>query len=294
LINKTHEAVMVEEVLTYLVVDKNGVYVDCTFGAGGHSQEILNSLQEEGRLVGIDRDISVKDRVQKSLINDERFSLISDRFSNLKDHFKEDSIDGILVDLGISSTQLDDSDRGFSFQTLGPLDMRMDQSTGISAEQWINTASKKEIEDVFWILGEERASRRVAKVICERRIKQPFTSTKELAEIVLTCIPRRGKKHPATNIFRAIRMQVNEEIEELYSLLESSSLLLKEGGRLAIISFHSIEDRVVKRFIQGKDRISSSVNFKTVGGKHVKPTKEEIKENPRSRSAILRVAEKVA
>jgi len=285
---------MVEEVLTYLVVDKNGVYVDCTFGAGGHSQEILNSLQEEGRLIGIDRDISVKDRVQKSLINDERFSLISDRFSNLKDHFKEDSIDGILVDLGISSTQLDDSDRGFSFQTLGPLDMRMDQSTGISAEQWINTASKKEIEDVFWILGEERASRRVAKVICERRIKQPFTSTKELAEIVLTCIPRRGKKHPATNIFRAIRMQVNEEIEELYSLLESSSLLLKEGGRLAIISFHSIEDRVVKRFIQGKDRISSSVNFKTVGGKHVKPTKEEIKENPRSRSAILRVAEKVA
>ena len=294
MINKTHEAVMVEEVLTYLVVDKNGVYVDCTFGAGGHSQEILNSLQEEGRLIGIDRDISVKDRVQKSLINDERFSLISDRFSNLKDHFKEDSIDGILVDLGISSTQLDDSDRGFSFQTLGPLDMRMDQSTGISAEQWINTASKKEIEDVFWILGEERASRRVAKVICERRIKQPFTSTKELAEIVLTCIPRRGKKHPATNIFRAIRMQVNEEIEELYSLLESSSLLLKEGGRLAIISFHSIEDRVVKRFIQGKDRISSSVNFKTVGGKHVKPTKEEIKENPRSRSAILRVAEKVA
>jgi 16S rRNA (cytosine1402-N4)-methyltransferase len=294
LINKTHEAVMVEEVLTYLVVDKNGVYIDCTFGAGGHSQEILNNLQERGRLIGIDRDISVKDRVPQNLKSDERFSLISDRFSNLKDHVKKDSIDGILVDLGISSTQLDDSDRGFSFQSLGPLDMRMDQSTGISAEQWINTASKKEIEDVFWVLGEERASRRVAKVICERRIKQPFTSTKELAEIVLTCIPRRGKKHPATNIFRAIRMQVNEEMEELYSLLESSGSLLREGGRLAIISFHSIEDRVVKRFIQGKDRISSSVNFKTVGGKHVKPTKEEIKENPRSRSAILRVAEKVA
>jgi 16S rRNA (cytosine1402-N4)-methyltransferase len=285
---------MVEEVLTYLVVDKNGVYIDCTFGAGGHSQEILNNLQERGRLIGIDRDISVKDRVPQNLKSDERFSLISDRFSNLKDHVKKDSIDGILVDLGISSTQLDDSDRGFSFQSLGPLDMRMDQSTGISAEQWINTASKKEIEDVFWVLGEERASRRVAKVICERRIKQPFTSTKELAEIVLTCIPRRGKKHPATNIFRAIRMQVNEEMEELYSLLESSGSLLREGGRLAIISFHSIEDRVVKRFIQGKDRISSSVNFKTVGGKHVKPTKEEIKENPRSRSAILRVAEKVA
>ena len=294
MINKTHEAVMVKEVLTYLVVDKNGVYIDCTFGAGGHSQEILENLQGKGKLIGIDRDISVKDKVPASLRRDKRFSLISDKFSNLKDHAKKDSIDGILVDLGISSTQLDDSDRGFSFQFLGPLDMRMDQSTGISAEQWINTASKKEIEDVFWILGEERASRRVAKVICERRIKQPITSTKELTEIVLSCIPRRGKKHPATNIFRAIRMQVNEEIEELYSVLESASFLLREGGRLAIISFHSIEDRVVKRFIQGKDRISTSVKFKTVGGKHLKPTKEEIKENPRSRSAILRVAEKVA
>ena len=220
--------------------------------------------------------------------------MISDRFSNLKDHVKKDSIDGILVDLGISSTQLDDSDRGFSFQSKGPLDMRMDQTTGISAEEWINTASKKEIEDVFWILGEERASRKVAKIICEKRIKQPITSTQELAEIVLSCIPRRGKKHPATNIFRAIRMQVNEEIKELYSVLEVASFILRDGGRLAIISFHSIEDRVVKRFIQGKDRISSSVNFKTVGGKHLKPSKEEIKENPRSRSAILRVAEKVA
>lgn len=294
MINKTHEAVMVEEVLTYLVIDKNGVYIDCTFGAGGHSQEILKELQDEGRLIGIDRDVNVRDKVPLDLKSDKRFSLISDRFSNLKDHVKKDSIDGILVDLGISSTQLDDSDRGFSFQSKGPLDMRMDQTTGISAEEWINTASKKEIEDVFWILGEERASRKVAKIICEKRIKQPITSTQELTEIVLSCIPRRGKKHPATNIFRAIRMQVNEEIKELYSVLEVASFILRDGGRLAIISFHSIEDRVVKRFIQGKDRISSSVNFKTVGGKHLKPSKEEIKENPRSRSAILRVAEKVA
>ena len=285
---------MVEEVLTYLVIDKNGVYIDCTFGAGGHSQEILKELQDEGRLIGIDRDVNVRDKVPLNLKSDKRFSLISDRFSNLKDHVKKDSIDGILVDLGISSTQLDDSDRGFSFQSKGPLDMRMDQTTGISAEEWINTSSKKEIEDVFWILGEERASRKVAKIICEKRIKQPITSTQELAEIVLSCIPRRGKKHPATNIFRAIRMQVNEEIKELYSVLEVASFILRDGGRLAIISFHSIEDRVVKRFIQGKDRISSSVNFKTVGGKHLKPSKEEIKENPRSRSAILRVAEKVA
>ena len=294
MINKTHEAVMAEEVLTYLVVDKNGVYVDCTFGAGGHSQEILKKLEVNGKLIGVDRDTGVRNTIPAILKDDKRFSLISDRFSNLKDYVKIESIDGILVDLGISSTQLDDLERGFSFQSLGPLDMRMDQSTGISAQQWINSASKKEIEDVFWILGEEKASRRVAKIICERRIKKPITSTEELTEIVLSCIPRRGKKHPATNIFRAIRMQVNEEMEELYSVLESASFLLKVGGRLAIISFHSIEDRVVKRFIQGKDRISSTVSFKTIGGKHLKPTREEIKENPRSRSAILRVAEKVA
>ena len=285
---------MVEEVLTYLVIDKNGVYVDCTFGAGGHSQEILKKLEVKGKLIGVDRDTGVRNTIPAILKDDKRFSLISDRFSNLKDYVKIESIDGILVDLGISSTQLDDLERGFSFQSLGPLDMRMDQSTGISAQQWINSASKKEIEDVFWILGEEKASRRVAKIICERRIKTPITSTEELTEIVLSCIPRRGKKHPATNIFRAIRMQVNEEMEELYSVLESASFLLKAGGRLAIISFHSIEDRVVKRFIQGKDRISSTVSFKTIGGKHLKPTREEIKENPRSRSAILRVAEKVA
>ena len=285
---------MVEEVLTYLVIDKNGVYVDCTFGAGGHSQEILKKLEVKGKLIGVDRDTGVRNTIPAILKDDKRFSLISDRFSNLKDYVKIESIDGILVDLGISSTQLDDLERGFSFQSLGPLDMRMDQSTGISAQQWINSASKKEIEDVFWILGEEKASRRVAKIICERRIKTPITSTEELTEIVLSCIPRRGKKHPATNIFRAIRMQVNEEMEELYSVLESASFLLKVGGRLAIISFHSIEDRVVKRFIQGKDRISSTVSFKTIGGKHLKPTREEIKENPRSRSAILRVAEKVA
>ena len=285
---------MVEEVLTYLVIDKNGVYVDCTFGAGGHSQEILKKLEVKGKLIGVDRDTGVRNTIPAILKDDKRFSLISDRFSNLKDYVKIESIDGILVDLGISSIQLDDLERGFSFQSLGPLDMRMDQSTGISAQQWINSASKKEIEDVFWILGEEKASRRVAKNICERRIKTPITSTEELTEIVLSCIPRRGKKHPATNIFRAIRMQVNEEMEELYSVLESASFLLKAGGRLAIISFHSIEDRVVKRFIQGKDRISSTVSFKTIGGKHLKPTREEIKENPRSRSAILRVAEKVA
>ena len=285
---------MVKEVLTYLVSDKSGIYMDCTFGAGGHSQEIMKNLEENGKLIGVDRDPDVTNKIPVSLRNDDRFSLVKDRFSNIQYHAKNASIDGILVDLGISSTQLDNLERGFSFQFQGPLDMRMDQSEGMSAEQWINTASRKEIEKVLWELGEERASRKIAKIICEKRVKQPIASTEELVDIVLSCVPRRGKKHPATNTFRAIRMKVNEEMEELNSVLESASYLLRVGGRLAIISFHSIEDRVVKRFIQGKDRIASSVSFKTIGGKHVKPSREEEKVNPRSRSAILRVAEKVA
>lgn len=294
MINKTHEAVMVEEVLTHLLGNKIGTYVDCTFGAGGHSSSILKELKTEGLLFGMDKDVSVKDKVPEELKADKRFSLINDNFSNCNNHFLENSLDGILIDLGISSTQLDNSKRGFSFQENGPLDMRLNQEEGFSAEQWINTAKQKEIETVFWELGEERASRKIAKIICDGRVKNPIETTQDLANIVLSCIPRRGKKHPATNIFRAIRMHVNQEIGELQAILESACLLLKAEGRIAIISFHSIEDRVVKRFFQGKDRIFSETKFNSIGGKHIKPSREEIKLNPRSRSAILRVAEKAA
>jgi 16S rRNA (cytosine1402-N4)-methyltransferase len=228
------------------------------------------------------------------LKDDKRFSFINDSFSNLPSHIEENSLDGILIDLGISSTQLDEAGRGFSFQDTGPLDMRMNQKEGLSAEQWINSASQKEIESVLWELGEERASRKIAKIICDKRVKRPIESTQDLVDIILSCLPRRGKKHPATNVFRAIRMQVNHELEELYAVLESAGVLLKTGGRIAVISFHSIEDRVVKRFLQGKDRISSTVSYSTIGGKHIKPSREEIRSNPRSRSAILRVAEKAA
>jgi len=294
MINKTHEAVMVEEVLVHLLSDKSGMYVDCTFGAGGHSSLILKELKTEGLLFGIDKDASVTDMAPEELINDNRFSLINDNFSNCHKHFLENSLDGILIDLGISSTQLDNSDRGFSFQENGPLDMRLNQDEGLSAAQWINTAKQKEIEKVFWELGEERASRKIAKIICDTRVKKPLETTQDLVNIVLSCVPRRGKKHPATNIFRAIRMHINQEIGELQTILETACLLLKVGGRIAIISFHSIEDRVVKRFFQGKDRISADTKFNSIGGKHIKPSKEEIKANPRSRSAILRVAERAA
>ena len=292
MIQASHEAVMVDEVLENLVFKQNGKYVDCTFGAGGHSQQILKKLNKEGSLVSIDKD----ERVSISLsshFNDARFRLLHDSFANLQVIFKSNEIDGILIDLGISSTQLDDPNRGFSFQSNGPLDMRIDTSKGQTAADWINTASKKEIEDVLWTLGQERASRKIATKICQLRERKNIESTKELSDLILSCVGKKSKKHPATNSFRAIRMFINNEIEELQKVLEAASYVLCCGGRLAIISFHSMEDRIVKRFFQNKDRIESSIKFEYVKDKFLKPSKEEIANNPRSRSAILRVAEKV-
>ncbi len=292
MIQASHEAVMVDEVLENLVFKQNGKYVDCTFGAGGHSQQILKKLNKEGSLVSIDKD----ERVSISLsshFNDARFRLLHDSFANLQVIFKSNEIDGILIDLGISSTQLDDPNRGFSFQSNGPLDMRIDTSKGQTAADWINTASKKEIEDVLWTLGQERASRKIATKICQLRERKNIESTKELSDLILSCVSKKSKKHPATNSFRAIRMFINNEIEELQKVLEAASYVLCCGGRLAIISFHSMEDRIVKRFFQNKDRIESSIKFEYVKDKFLKPSKEEIANNPRSRSAILRVAEKV-
>ena len=284
---------MTEEVLENLILSKKGLYVDCTFGSGGHSSKILEHLDKEGKLVSMDKDRNATNLLSEEFIKDSRFKIINDSFSKLSSYIDKETAHGVLIDLGISSTQLDDSERGFSFQTDGPLDMRIDNSQGISAEEWVNTASKKDIEDVFWILGEDRFSRKIAKKICETRIKNPIRTTKELSEIVISAVSKKSKKHPATNIFRAIRMKINEELEELYKVLEESSYALCFGGRLAVISFHSIEDRIVKRFIQGKDRRYSSINFNYIGDKFIKPSLEEIKKNPRSRSAILRVAEKV-
>jgi len=290
---RTHEAVMTEEVLENLVLSEKGLYVDCTFGAGGHSSKILEKLNKEGKLLSMDKDINATNLITNEFKGDSRFKIINDSFSRLSLYVKNETVNGILVDLGISSTQLEDPERGFSFQLDGPLDMRIDNSKGISAEEWINTASKKEIEDVFWLLGEDRSSRKIAKKICDKRIKSPIKTTKDLSELILSAVSRQSKKHPATNIFRAIRMKINQELDELYKVLEASSYALCFGGRLAVISFHSIEDRVVKRFIQGKDRKESPIKFSYTGPKFIKASSEEIKINPRSRSAILRVAEKV-
>ena len=293
MIVSSHEAVMVEEVLENLVFKNNGTYVDCTFGAGGHSLEILKKLDSLGSLVSFDKDIQATLNLSEEFSGETRFKLINDSFSNIKKYFKNDSIDGVLIDLGISSTQLDDAKRGFSFQSDGPLDMRIDATKGITARDWINGASKKEIEDVLWNLGEERASRKIARKIVYSREKKSIETTKDLTDLILNSVHTKSKKHPATNSFRAIRMFINNEIQELKEALEASGDLLRSGGRLAVISFHSMEDRIVKRFFQGKDRVNSRVEFKYLKDKFLKPGSQEILNNPRSRSAILRVAEKV-
>ena len=293
MIVSSHEAVMVEEVLENLVFKNNGTYVDCTFGAGGHSLEILKKLDSFGSLVSFDKDIQATLDLSEEFSGETRFKLINDSFSNIKEYFKNDSIDGVLIDLGISSTQLDDAKRGFSFQSDGPLDMRIDATKGITARDWINGASKKEIEDVLWNLGEERASRKIARKIVYSREKKSIETTKDLTDLILNSVHTKSKKHPATNSFRAIRMFINNEIQELKEALEASGDLLRSGGRLAVISFHSMEDRIVKRFFQGKDRVNSRVEFKYLKDKFLKPGSQEILNNPRSRSAILRVAEKI-
>ena len=293
MINTTHEAVMVDEVLENLVSKQNGKYIDCTFGAGGHSLKILKKLNQDGTLISLEKDKLATLTISTEFTDDKRFNLINDSFSNLNKLFKDGEIDGILIDLGISSTQLDDPKRGFSFQSNGPLDMRIDTSQGQTAAELLNSATKKEIEDVLWTLGEERASRKIASKICDSREKKPIESTKELSDLIISCVYKRSKKHPATNSFRAIRMFINQEIYELQCALEAASYILCCGGRLAVISFHSMEDRIVKRFFQGKDRIGSNIKFKYFKEKYLKPTKNEMSTNPRSRSAILRVAEKI-
>ena len=289
---KKHEAVMVSEVINNLIINSNGKYLDCTFGLGGHTKAILNQLSSVGSLLAIDRDSSSLNSASKISRKDDRFHFSISAFSNIDDIEEATNLDGILADLGISSFQLDGARRGFSFNKEAPLDMRMDQTNGLTAEQWINTANKKELEAVFWNLGEARNSRRIVRKVIERRQVKALSSTKELADLIISCTPRKTKKHPATNIFRAIRMHINNEVQELRNLLIKSENALRLGGRIAVISFHSIEDRIVKRFFQGKDRSNESL-LKVITKKPIKPSEEEIKNNPRSRSATLRVAEKV-
>lgn len=301
----THAPVMLDEVIEALQIQPEGIYLDGTFGRGGHAREVLKRLGSSGRLLLMDKDPEAIEQAQKDFSTDERVHIRQSSFAEMANWFETVAgLDGVFLDLGVSSPQLDDARRGFSFQTEGPLDMRMDPGSGRSAAEWLAAASESEIADVLWNYGEERLSRRIAKVIVERRIEQPLQTTTQLAELVARTIGHRERnKHPATRTFQALRIHLNDELGELQAGLEAALGRLKPGGRLVVISFHSLEDRVVKRFMRGQvsqpgtrrnlPPIEALPPVLDVLGKHFAGD-AEVHANPRSRSAVMRVAEKCA
>lgn len=298
----THAPVMLEEVIDALQIQPDGRYLDGTFGRGGHARQILARLGKDGTLLLMDRDPQAIAEAQGKFANDERVRIRHSNFTGMRDWQEaEEGLDGVFLDLGVSSPQLDDASRGFSFQAEGPLDMRMDPGTGRSAAEWLAAADEAEIADVLWRYGEERLSRRIAKVIVERRQEQPLQTTAQLAALVAKTIGHRERnKHPATRTFQALRIHVNDELGALETGLEAALERLKPGGRLVVISFHSLEDRVVKRFMRGQVPQPNRRNLpplevqpaamRALGKQFASPA--ELAANPRSRSAVLRVAEK--
>ncbi|WP_114192714.1 16S rRNA (cytosine(1402)-N(4))-methyltransferase RsmH [Edaphovirga cremea] len=308
--NYKHTSVLLDEAVNGLNIRSNGIYIDGTFGRGGHSRLILSQLGSEGRLIAIDRDPQAIEAAKE--ITDPRFSIIHGPFSELSHYVREldltGKIDGILLDLGVSSPQLDDPERGFSFMRDGPLDMRMDPSRGLSAAQWLQ---KAEADDIAWVLktfGEERFAKRIARAVVERNRELPMTRTKELADLIANASPVREKhKHPATRSFQAIRIYINSELEEIERALEGALEVLAPEGRLSVISFHSLEDRIVKRFIRQHSRgpqvpaglPMTEVQLRELGGRTLKsigkmmPSDAEVAENTRARSSVLRFAERM-
>ncbi|WP_133501253.1 16S rRNA (cytosine(1402)-N(4))-methyltransferase RsmH [Cognatilysobacter terrigena] len=300
-----HLPVMYAQVLDGLRVVGDGTYLDGTFGRGGHARGVLEQLGPEGRLLVMDKDPDAIAVAEREFGGDPRVSIFRGSFAQLAQwEATAAGLDGVLFDLGVSSPQLDVAERGFSFGKDGPLDMRMDPESGISAAEWVNTASEKEIADVLYTFGEERQSRRIARAIVARRAQAPFARTAELAELIASVIPRGDQKiHPATRSFQAIRIFINRELGDLEDGLDAAMARLKPGGRLAVISFHSLEDRIVKQFIAkhakapaGNRRMPVEVAFtpvlRDVSGA-IKADDAELAVNPRARSAVLRVAEKL-
>ncbi|MGJ3255378.1 MAG: 16S rRNA (cytosine(1402)-N(4))-methyltransferase RsmH [Alcanivorax sp.] len=303
-----HQPVMLEEVLDMWFSRSDGFYVDGTFGRGGHSRALLEKLDAQGHLAGIDRDPQAVAAGEQLASEDGRFQIVASRFDCLPEVVDQVGrpIDGLLLDLGVSSPQLDDAGRGFSFLRDGPLDMRMDPTQGESVAQWLARADEQDIANVLYRYGDERKSRRIARRICEERKEQPITRTLQLADLIESAIGRgEPGKHPATRSFQALRIHINGELDALTQVLEQSLETLAIGGRLAIISFHSLEDRIVKLFIRDHSgRAPKGRGGLPLGdempqrlepiGKAIRASKAELKVNVRSRSAVLRVAEKVA
>lgn len=304
-----HRPVMREEVMEALNIKPTGIYVDATFGRGGHAADILQRLAAAGRLLAMDRDPAAVQAARARFADEPRFSIEQGSFASLHVYIQRlglvGRIDGLLLDLGVSSPQLDDAQRGFSFRQDGPLDMRMDPTTGMSAAQWLAQAREAEITTVLRDYGEERYARRIARAIVQARAEAPIDTTRRLAEIVAAANPAWEKnKDPATRTFQALRIQINNELEELASCLSHVVDQLAHGGRLVVISFHSLEDRMVKRFIRQQQQgetlprglpvmLQHQPLLRRVG-KALKPQPEEVRQNPRARSAIMRVAERVA
>lgn len=308
--NAVHRPVLLQEAVEALAVQADGIYMDGTFGRGGHSREILARLGPKGRLLALDRDPEAHAAATALAGSDTRVSVYRAAFSMLERIATEAGVsgrvNGVLLDIGVSSAQLDDARRGFSFIQKGPLDMRMDPDAGESAAEWLTRAPEQDIAGVIHEYGEERHARRIARAIVAAREAAPLTDTLQLAEIVSRAVPRHDRhKHPATRTFQAIRIFINRELEELGACLEQCLRVLAPAGRLAVISFHSLEDRMVKRFIRDHARMpepdpkapwlmpEGNPVLRAVG-KAIQAGEAEVTENPRSRSAVLRVAERLA
>jgi 16S rRNA (cytosine1402-N4)-methyltransferase len=305
-----HEPVLLDEVLAGLAVRDDGRYCDATFGRGGHTAAILGALGPDGRVIAIDRDPEAIRYGRQRFGAEPRLTLIRGSFGRLEELVRaagvDDGLQGVLLDLGVSSPQLDEAGRGFSFMQDGPLDMRMDNESGQNAADWLARAGEREISDVLGSLGEERYARRIARAIVEARRAAPIERTAQLAAIIAGAVPTREPgKHPATRSFQAIRIHVNRELEALEAALPQAERLLAPGGRLCVISFHSLEDRIVKRFIRREAQGDPVYAGLPDVPPHARPTlrkagaavtagEAEVARNPRARSAVLRVAERLA
>lgn len=305
-----HQTVLLNEAVVSVLGARDGIYVDATFGRGGHTRHLLAQLDAGARVIGFDKDPHAIAAGEMLAAEDARFSIVHDSFASILDVMTRmglnSQVDGVLADLGVSSPQLDDADRGFSFMNDGPLDMRMDVTRGQSAAEWITEVPEEELARVLFEFGEERYSRRIARAIVRVRAETPITRTKQLADIVAEAHPAWEKhKHPATRSFQAIRIFINNELGDIERFLRDSLQVLRPGGRLAVISFHSLEDRLVKQFFQKEAKgddfppgLPVTVDMLKprlkIVGKAIDPSAEEVEANPRARSARLRVAEKIA
>lgn len=306
----THRPVLLDEALEALHIDSDGIYVDGTFGRGGHTEAILRQLGPQGRLLSIDKDPDAVDVARQRFAADARFAVERGSFARLQEFVAQRAwtgrVRGVLLDLGVSSPQLEDARRGFSFQHDGPLDMRMDPDSGMSVAQWLARAQERDIADVIKEFGEERFARRIARAIVEARTAAPITTTRQLTEIISAAVPRREPgKHPATRSFQALRIFINHELDDLSAALLQALHVLAAGGRLVVISFHSLEDRIVKQFFRNQavgDNFPRGMPVTAdqmrprlrLIGKPAYPSDAEISANPRARSAVMRVAEKLA